>query len=67
MFYSIVEIGTGTGWTVYQPLSSNIAHLGERVDFGLTSHIVTQEIEKNELVLFDTANLEKYILIIEIL
>lgn len=65
MFYSIVEIGTGTGWTV--PLFSNIAHSGARVDFGLTSHIVTQEIGKNELVLFDTANLEKYILIIEIL
>nr|QLY89676.1 cytochrome c oxidase subunit 1 [Brachycentrus subnubilus] len=34
---SIVESGTGTGWTIYPPLSSNLAHSGSSVDFSIFS------------------------------
>jgi len=33
----IVEQGVGTGWTLYPPLSSNIAHAGPSVDFAIFS------------------------------
>jgi heme/copper-type cytochrome/quinol oxidase subunit 1 len=32
-----VERGAGTGWTVYPPLSRNIAHAGRSVDFAIFS------------------------------
>ena len=34
---SIVESGVGTGWTLYPPLSSNIAHSGAAVDLSIFS------------------------------
>lgn len=34
---SLVERGAGTGWTVYPPLSSNIAHRGSSVDLAIFS------------------------------
>nr|UTD45365.1 cytochrome c oxidase subunit I [Wallacea dactyliferae] len=34
---SIVESGAGTGWTIYPPLSSNIAHSGSSVDLAIFS------------------------------
>jgi len=34
---SAVEAGVGTGWTVYPPLSSNIAHAGASVDLAIFS------------------------------
>lgn len=34
---SLVEPGVGTGWTLYPPLSSNIAHAGPSVDFAIFS------------------------------
>nr|AJP00044.1 cytochrome c oxidase subunit 1 [Orseolia oryzae] len=34
---SMVETGTGTGWTIYPPLSSSIAHTGSSVDFSIFS------------------------------
>jgi cytochrome c oxidase subunit 1 len=34
---SIVESGVGTGWTLYPPLSSNIAHSGGAVDLSIFS------------------------------
>nr|BAO51867.1 ctochrome oxidase I [Chrysomya megacephala] len=34
---SMVENGAGTGWTVYPPLSSNIAHGGASVDLAIFS------------------------------
>jgi len=33
----IVESGVGTGWTIYPPLSSNIAHSGGSVDLSIFS------------------------------
>lgn len=33
----VVEGGAGTGWTIYPPLSSNIAHRGPRVDMAIFS------------------------------
>ena len=32
-----VESGAGTGWTVYPPLSSNVAHAGGSVDLAIFS------------------------------
>nr|DBA44323.1 TPA_asm: cytochrome c oxidase subunit I [Depressigyra globulus] len=32
-----VESGVGTGWTMYPPLSSNLAHAGSAVDFAIFS------------------------------
>nr|DBA44310.1 TPA_asm: cytochrome c oxidase subunit I [Peltospira operculata] len=32
-----VESGVGTGWTLYPPLSSNLAHAGSAVDFAIFS------------------------------
>nr|WLN31330.1 cytochrome c oxidase subunit I [Vorticeros sp. n. MW-2019] len=32
-----VETGVGAGWTIYPPLSSNIAHSGSSVDLGIFS------------------------------
>ena len=34
---SLIEGGAGTGWTLYPPLSSNIAHAGASVDFVIFS------------------------------
>jgi cytochrome c oxidase subunit I len=34
---SLMEGGVGTGWTLYPPLSSNIAHSGAAVDFAIFS------------------------------
>ena len=34
---SISEIGVGTGWTIYPPLSGNIAHSGPAVDLAIFS------------------------------
>nr|ALO71230.1 cytochrome c oxidase subunit 1 [Tychobythinus sp. 1 EF-2015] len=34
---SMIENGTGTGWTIYPPLSSNIAHSGASVDLTIFS------------------------------
>ena len=34
---SLLEGGVGTGWTMYPPLSSNIAHSGPSVDLGIFS------------------------------
>nr|QYJ56373.1 cytochrome c oxidase subunit 1 [Sacculina sp. 'Beibu Gulf'] len=34
---SFVSAGAGTGWTIYPPLSSNIAHSGLSVDFAIFS------------------------------
>jgi len=34
---SLIEGGVGTGWTLYPPLSSNIAHSGAAVDFAIFS------------------------------
>jgi len=34
---SIVESGTGTGWTLYPPLSSELAHSGPAVDISIFS------------------------------
>ncbi len=34
---SLVEAGVGTGWTLYPPLSSYIAHSGPAVDMGIFS------------------------------
>jgi cytochrome c oxidase subunit 1 len=34
---SFVEVGVGTGWTIYPPLSSIIAHSGPAVDLGIFS------------------------------
>ena len=34
---SIADNGVGTGWTAYPPLSSNLAHRGNRVDFAIFS------------------------------
>lgn len=33
----VVEGGVGTGWTIYPPLSSNIAQRGARVDLAIFS------------------------------
>lgn len=33
----LVETGVGAGWTIYPPLSSNIAHSGPRVDMAIFS------------------------------
>ena len=30
-----IDTGAGTGWTIYPPLSRNIAHSGSSVDFGI--------------------------------
>lgn len=32
---TLSDIGIGTGWTIYPPLSSNITHNGPSVDFGI--------------------------------
>nr|YP_010535886.1 cytochrome c oxidase subunit I [Nodopelta heminoda]UYB79124.1 cytochrome c oxidase subunit I [Nodopelta heminoda] len=32
-----IESGVGTGWTLYPPLSSNLAHAGSAVDFAIFS------------------------------
>nr|YP_011036476.1 cytochrome c oxidase subunit I [Jogocerus viraktamathi]WRK19227.1 cytochrome c oxidase subunit I [Jogocerus viraktamathi] len=37
MTSSITEMGTGTGWTIYPPLSSNITHSGASVDLTIFS------------------------------
>lgn len=37
IFSSLVESGTGTGWTLYPPLSDRIAHRGKRVDLTIFS------------------------------
>jgi len=34
---SIVEVGAGTGWTIYPPLASTIAHAGASVDLAIFS------------------------------
>nr|YP_011036642.1 cytochrome c oxidase subunit I [Xestocephalus ishidae]WRK21246.1 cytochrome c oxidase subunit I [Xestocephalus ishidae] len=34
---SLVEMGSGTGWTLYPPLSSNMAHSGPSVDLTIFS------------------------------
>ena len=34
---SIVDTGTGTGWTLYPPLSDSVAHRGKRVDVTIFS------------------------------
>ena len=34
---SFIEVGVGTGWTIYPPLSSIIAHSGPAVDMGIFS------------------------------
>ena len=34
---SLVEFGAGTGWTVYPPLSSIVAHSGASVDLAIFS------------------------------
>nr|WRQ18252.1 cytochrome c oxidase subunit 1 [Nandigallia matai] len=34
---SMIEMGAGTGWTIYPPLSSNIAHAGPSVDMVIFS------------------------------
>merc|ERR1712054_366330 len=34
---SFVEVGVGTGWTIYPPLSSIIAHPGPSVDLAIFS------------------------------
>merc|ERR1712100_138285 len=34
---AFVEVGVGTGWTIYPPLSSIIAHSGPAVDLGIFS------------------------------
>jgi cytochrome c oxidase subunit 1 len=34
---SMAEIGAGTGWTIYPPLSGNIAHSGPAVDLAIFS------------------------------
>nr|YP_011036707.1 cytochrome c oxidase subunit I [Xestocephalus iguchii]WRK21311.1 cytochrome c oxidase subunit I [Xestocephalus iguchii] len=34
---SMVEMGSGTGWTLYPPLSSNMAHSGSSVDLTIFS------------------------------
>ena len=34
---TLVELGVSTGWTLYPPLSSNIAHLGSAVDLSIFS------------------------------
>ena len=33
----LVEVGPGTGWTIYPPLSSKLAHSGPSVDFAIFS------------------------------
>lgn len=37
LFSGAVERGVGTGWTVYPPLSSNLAHSGGSVDLAIFS------------------------------
>lgn len=37
MLSSLIEGGVGTGWTLYPPLSSNIAHSGAAVDLAIFS------------------------------
>ena len=37
LFSSIVESGVGTGWTIYPPLSSELAHSGGAVDLSIFS------------------------------
>nr|YP_009868526.1 cytochrome c oxidase subunit I [Cofana yasumatsui]QKG63356.1 cytochrome c oxidase subunit I [Cofana yasumatsui] len=37
MISSLIEMGAGTGWTMYPPLSSNIAHSGASVDLAIFS------------------------------
>nr|QIH55650.1 cytochrome oxidase subunit I [Carpocoris fuscispinus] len=37
MMSSLAESGAGTGWTVYPPLSSNLAHSGASVDLAIFS------------------------------
>nr|YP_006303217.1 cytochrome c oxidase subunit I [Nectonemertes cf. mirabilis HC-2011]ADZ05370.1 cytochrome c oxidase subunit I [Nectonemertes cf. mirabilis HC-2011] len=37
LFSAVVESGSGTGWTLYPPLSSNIAHAGGSVDLAIFS------------------------------
>jgi cytochrome c oxidase subunit 1 len=32
-----IERGVGTGWTLYPPLSRNLAHAGSAVDFAIFS------------------------------
>jgi cytochrome c oxidase subunit 1 len=34
---SMIDGGVGTGWTLYPPLSGNIAHYGAAVDFSIFS------------------------------
>nr|YP_010531217.1 cytochrome c oxidase subunit I [Nesodiprion japonicus]UXW93504.1 cytochrome c oxidase subunit I [Nesodiprion japonicus] len=34
---SLVDSGTGTGWTIYPPLSSNLGHSGPSVDYTIFS------------------------------
>jgi heme/copper-type cytochrome/quinol oxidase subunit 1 len=34
---SFVEVGAGTGWTIYPPLSGNEAHSGASVDLAIFS------------------------------
>jgi len=37
LFSGAVESGVGTGWTVYPPLASNLAHSGGSVDLAIFS------------------------------
>jgi len=37
LFSGAVERGVGTGWTVYPPLASNLAHSGGSVDLAIFS------------------------------
>nr|YP_010963615.1 cytochrome c oxidase subunit I [Pantaleon erectonodatus]WKZ08098.1 cytochrome c oxidase subunit I [Pantaleon erectonodatus] len=37
LFSSTVELGVGTGWTMYPPLSSNLAHTSPSVDMAIFS------------------------------
>nr|WEG22890.1 cytochrome c oxidase subunit I [Gilpinia sp.] len=37
MSSSMVDSGTGTGWTIYPPLSSNLGHSGTSVDYTIFS------------------------------
>nr|WCS40524.1 cytochrome c oxidase subunit I [Gilpinia sp.]WDY84694.1 cytochrome c oxidase subunit I [Gilpinia sp. 3 GYN-2022c] len=37
MSSSLVDSGTGTGWTIYPPLSSNLGHSGPSVDYTIFS------------------------------
>jgi cytochrome c oxidase subunit 1 len=37
LFSSIIESGVGTGWTLYPPLSAELAHSGGAVDLSIFS------------------------------